>query len=141
MCAGEVFDRVANPTNLALVADGMHKVIFDSSCCLLSMGLACKDAFWGKGQGHSTSYIELVVGLFRSEAAASYECLINSLIYSIRKVTGADVTADVFGNLHGDFADGLERARRNVLPGATRRVGATIGVGRHLSMRCTLSAC
>ena len=88
MFPGAIFSKLSNVSTFFLVADGMYRLTCHGHC-LVTMGLAIRDSFWCRGgTGHSTSFVELCFGFFRSEAAPTFKRMLACLYEACRRVTG-----------------------------------------------------
>ena len=103
----------------------MYKLVREDAG-FLSVGILVSDALW-RGTGHGVSYVELCFGLFgtekKAEGGSNYVKLLECLFQAVSTLcNGFDVKSRVVA-LHGDFAEGLESARKLVFGDDVTRRG------------------
>eukprot|EP00435_Cladocopium_sp_Y103_P065458 s693_g27.t1 len=114
---GALFAKL-DSTSIALCGDGVYKLVREDAG-FLSVGILVSDAIkGGTATGHRVSYVELCFGLFGSEKKAeggsNYVKLLECLFQAVSTLcNGFDLKSRVVA-LHGDFAEGLESARKLV---------------------------
>ena len=101
---------------MLLCTDGCFKLT-NLDVVLLTVGLLFEDL---NSNTHSLGFHEVLYGLFRSESEGSFNQLFDSLFEAVESITGWDI-ASAAVQLHGDFAEGLERSRLLMLPSTVRR--------------------
>ena len=112
-----MFDRLVNTERISLVTDGMYKICFDNAC-IITVGVLVKDSVWRR-HGHTSSYVELMYGLFKSESSESFKSLKQSLYRSVQQLMGLNLEGKIC-QLHGDYCEGLEKMRKENMRCTTR---------------------